>query len=73
MGFNMLISLDEKYFPRPNEFIPERWGRDRPYGAIHPYASLPFSQGTRMCIGKRLAEQEIYVFLIRVSIWSQYI
>ena len=66
MGFNMLMGIDEKYFKRPNEFIPERWNRDRPLGDIHPYASLPFSTGTRMCIGKRIAEQEIYSFLIRV-------
>lgn len=66
IGFNMLIGQSEKYFQRADEFIPERWNRDRPFGEIHPYASLPFSFGTRMCIGKRIAEQEIYTFLIRV-------
>lgn len=65
LGANMLISHDEKYFQRPKEFLPERWGRDRPYGPIHPFATLPFSYGTRMCIGKRIAEQEIYTFLVR--------
>ncbi|KAF2347590.1 Cytochrome P450, partial [Trinorchestia longiramus] len=66
-GLNGMMSRMEEYFPRPLEFLPQRWQRDRPYGPIHPFASLPFSHGTRMCIGKRLAEQEIYTFLIRVS------
>ncbi|KAA0202129.1 Cytochrome P450 CYP3218, partial [Hyalella azteca] len=65
LGLSGLVSRMEEHFPRPLEFLPERWQRDRPYGAIHPFASLPFSHGTRMCIGKRLAEQEMYVFLIR--------
>lgn len=52
-------------FPRALEFLPERWLRgegDR----IHSYASLPFGIGTRMCIGKRFAEMEIYTLLARV-------
>ncbi|RXG73251.1 putative cytochrome P450 12a4, mitochondrial, partial [Armadillidium vulgare] len=43
---------DEKNFKQSNEFIPERWMRDRPLGQIHPFASIPFSHGTRMCIGR---------------------
>ncbi|KAF2351404.1 Cytochrome P450 [Trinorchestia longiramus] len=66
MGFGAAMSRMEEYFERPLEFLPERWQRDRPHGQIHPFASLPFSHGTRMCIGKRLAEQEIYTFLIRM-------
>ncbi|XP_042871051.1 probable cytochrome P450 301a1, mitochondrial isoform X2 [Penaeus japonicus] len=62
-GWNclMLSSLagwDEAQFARPQEFIPERWLRHRPLGQIHPYASLPFSHGIRMCIGRRIMEQE---------------
>ncbi|KAF2362178.1 Cytochrome P450 [Trinorchestia longiramus] len=66
VGFHSVTSRMEEYFRRPLEFLPERWQRDRPHGQIHPFASLPFSHGTRMCIGKRLAEQEIYTFLIRM-------
>lgn len=63
-----LRSKDEACFPRPNEYLPERWLRDKPYGDIHPYASLPFSHGSRMCIGRRIAEQEMYIFLARVRV-----
>lgn len=65
-GINMLTGWDEAYFPRAKEFVPERWLRHKPLGPIHPYAVLPFGAGTRMCIGRRLAEQEMHVFLARV-------
>ncbi|KAK7086329.1 hypothetical protein SK128_002128 [Halocaridina rubra] len=66
LTLNMLIGHDEKYFPRAKEFIPDRWLRHKPLGAIHPYASLPFGLGTRMCIGRRIAEQEMYILLARI-------
>ncbi|XP_071539294.1 LOW QUALITY PROTEIN: probable cytochrome P450 49a1 [Panulirus ornatus] len=62
---SMLSGWDEKYFPQADKFIPERWLRHKPLGPIHPYASLPFGTGTRMCIGRRIAEQEMYTFLAR--------
>ena len=65
---SVLLAKDPKLFTRPTEFLPERWSRDRPYGPIHPYSSLPFSHGTRMCIGKRIAEQEIFALIMRVSL-----
>ncbi|XP_063610463.1 probable cytochrome P450 49a1 [Penaeus indicus] len=53
-------------FPRPHEFLPERWLRGNDLAASHAFALLPFGAGTRMCVGRRLAEQEMYVFLARV-------
>ncbi|XP_042881562.1 probable cytochrome P450 301a1, mitochondrial isoform X6 [Penaeus japonicus] len=66
LSLTMLSGWDEEVFPRAKEFIPDRWSRDRPLGPIHPYASLPFGAGTRMCIGRRIAEQEMYTFLARI-------
>lgn len=60
---------DAKEIQRPQEFLPERWLRHRPYGSIHPCASIPFSFGSRMCIGRRISEQEIYILLARVRIF----
>ncbi|XP_071514365.1 probable cytochrome P450 49a1 [Panulirus ornatus] len=57
---------NEEYFPRAEEFLPERWLRDDPRRPTNPYASVPFSMGTRMCVGRRLAEQEIYTLLARM-------
>ncbi|CAL4092626.1 unnamed protein product [Meganyctiphanes norvegica] len=56
---------NDTYFPQAKEFIPERWERSRPLGPIHPFSYMPFSYGTRMCIGRRIAEQEMYTFLAR--------
>ncbi|XP_068217922.1 probable cytochrome P450 49a1 [Palaemon carinicauda] len=63
---NMFMCEEEEYFHKAKEFIPERWLRDRPCGAINPHVSQPFGLGTRMCVGRRIAEQEIYIFLTRV-------
>ena len=59
------ITKSEKYFKNPTEFDPLRWSSERS-AEIHPYAALPFGYGPRMCLGRRIAEQEIYVTLIRV-------
>ena len=65
-AINSKISRNASVFPRPDEFLPERWQRDRPLGAIHPFAIIPFGAGARMCVGRRAAEQEMYLLLTRV-------
>ena len=61
---NSYITQSERYFKNPTKFIPERW--DREDTEIHPYATLAFGFGARMCIGRRLAEQEVYITLIKL-------
>lgn len=62
----MLINHQDSIFPRAKEFLPERFLRGSPLAPTHPYAFLPFSFGTRMCIGRRVAYQEIMCLLIRI-------
>lgn len=59
------IGKDERYFHEAKLFLPERWlPRDKP---IHPYAFLPFGFGIRSCLGRRLAELEIYCLITEVN------
>lgn len=65
----MITSTSEKYFKRPKEFIPERFLKSTPCPELksqHPFAYLPFGFGSRMCIGRRLAELEMQVLTIRL-------
>ena len=98
------MSNEERYFPSPQEYVPERWLRDvnleepssnlenkytnvKPCEhaktfeiwakqtkiGIHPFASLPFGFGRRMCIGKRFAEAELQLLLAKVCIKLSYV
>ncbi|XP_072015330.1 cytochrome P450 27C1-like [Amphiura filiformis] len=56
---------DTSIFEHAAEFKPERWldGSCKNLG----FASQPFGFGTRMCLGRRLAEQEMYLIMSQIS------
>jgi len=56
-----IASLQEENFSRPSEFIPERWLKGQALENHNRQLVLPFGSGKRMCPGKRLAEQELYI------------
>jgi cytochrome P450 len=63
---------NDEYFPRSKEFIPERWlkgieAAECPVGngKAHPFKYVPFGFGPRACIGKRFAELEIEILIMR--------
>ena len=53
-------------FDDPQVFRPERWlrGHARHHQA-HAFSYIPFGHGSRMCIGRRFAELELSILVIR--------
>ncbi|NME72291.1 cytochrome P450 [Flammeovirga aprica] len=62
--------IDEKYFSKPNQIIPERWMQKEskcPFEGKHKEdVILTFGAGPRYCPGKYLAEIEMIVFIIKL-------
>ncbi|XP_033113123.1 cytochrome P450 27C1-like [Anneissia japonica] len=68
MMANYAMSRGEGNFADANEFKPERWLRGNDESKMNKFASLPFGYGTRMCVGKRLAEMEIKISLSKICL-----
>jgi cytochrome P450 len=62
---NSFITRSERFFRNASQFDPSRWEKEE-ITCTHPYAALPFGFGPRACIGRRIAEQEIYLTLIKL-------
>ncbi|XP_017077795.1 probable cytochrome P450 49a1 [Drosophila eugracilis] len=72
---HLVVSNDPAYFPEPKRFLPERWLKQSapdaagcPHASqkIHPFVSLPFGFGRRMCVGRRFAEIELHTLLAKI-------
>ncbi|KAM7343730.1 cytochrome P450 49a1 isoform 1-T1 [Cochliomyia hominivorax] len=73
---HLVVSNDPTYFPEPKRFLPERWLKQNettnmescPHAGhkIHPFVSLPFGFGRRMCVGRRFAEIELHTLLAKI-------
>ncbi|GJQ82526.1 hypothetical protein Trydic_g14511 [Trypoxylus dichotomus] len=56
---------DEKHFPNPQQFDPERFFGTNKNG-IEKYAYIPFGQGPRICLGMRFAILQTKVAMIKL-------
>lgn len=65
------IHLDEKYFPDPHKFDPERFNENNKHN-IKPGTYLPFGMGPRNCIGKAKHFLEYIVFIKLISVGSRF-
>ncbi|XP_059608808.1 probable cytochrome P450 12b2, mitochondrial [Phlebotomus argentipes] len=64
---NQAVHEDDYYYPDPNSFIPERWLRSEDkHENYNPFSYLPFGFGSRICVGRRLAELEIESLVTRL-------
>ena len=62
-----VASLQEENFTNAKEFIPERWLEDHPKDwNLQPSLVVPFGTGKRSCPGKRIAEQEIHILIVKL-------
>ena len=66
-AMGILTMMEESHFAEPTQFKPERWLRGCPeHHTAHPFAAIPFSFGPRMCIGRRFAELEVQVLVVKL-------
>ncbi|XP_012222030.1 probable cytochrome P450 12a5, mitochondrial isoform X2 [Linepithema humile] len=65
-----LLTLEPTQFPRPEEYIPERWLRGNTKfpsaKEAHPFSYMPFGFGPRTCIGRRFSEMEVETLVLTV-------
>ncbi|KAK3349178.1 putative cytochrome P450 [Lasiosphaeria hispida] len=54
-----MMHTDPEVYPRPFEFIPERWLGD--YSPLMNRNYIPFSKGSRNCLGMSFAYAELYM------------
>ncbi|EHA50585.1 hypothetical protein MCOR02_008458 [Pyricularia oryzae] len=65
---SMISHWDEKLFPDPDRFDPERWLLEdgTPNVALAKYL-IAFGKGSRSCLGENLAYCEVYIMLALVA------
>ncbi|GFT88891.1 probable cytochrome P450 49a1 [Nephila pilipes] len=54
---HQVASMRDEFFPNAHQFVPERW-IERNFSS---FVSSPFGFGSRMCIGKELANRELFL------------
>ena len=58
---------DKKHWEKPEEFNPYRWiNKDKKFDPDTMTSYLPFSTGTRGCLGRTVAEAELFIFFTRL-------
>lgn len=68
-----MMSLDERFFPQPTKFLPERWTRDgntdvidKGYTNFPNVIVKPFGLGVRSCAGVRVAKPAMMLSVAKI-------
>jgi cytochrome P450 len=61
-----VVQRDPRWFDRPEEFVPERWGDDLAK-RLPRFAYFPFGGGPRQCIGNTFALMEAVLLLAALA------
>jgi cytochrome P450 len=61
-----LLHRDERYYPQPETFDPDRWGEGTAAGT-RAFTFIPFGAGRRRCIGEEIAMVEGRVMLTELA------
>lgn len=56
----------EEYVTNAKAFKPMRWLKQSTDEVLHPFASLPYGYGARMCLGRRFADLEMQILLAKL-------
>ena len=63
----LVLGRMKEYVDDPETFKPDRWLKQTTEGNnLHPFASLPYGHGPRMCLGRRFADLEMQILLCKV-------
>ncbi|KXJ81215.1 hypothetical protein RP20_CCG021013 [Aedes albopictus] len=74
---SMVVQQSDRFVPRAKEFLPERWLKPPEPGCphakdAHPFVYLPFGNGPRTCVGRRLAMLEMEILIARITRLFEY-
>ncbi|XP_058463856.1 probable cytochrome P450 301a1, mitochondrial [Malaya genurostris] len=66
---NLVTGTMEEYVTDAQSFKPERWLKPSQGGTgdnLHPFSTLPYGYGARMCLGRRFADLEMQILLAKL-------
>jgi cytochrome P450 len=61
-----MMHRDPRIYPEPDKFLPDRWTNSDKSKRVDNKYLVPFSKGSRICVGMHLAYLELYVVIATI-------